>query len=103
MKRVPALLFTFLSFSCLLANAQVKTPDGRYRLLATIVNGDTIPLVNMSPVDIEAPLSEEAAANMKAYLKLRRDVVRAYPYAKLAANELKFINDSIAKIPNEKD
>ena len=83
------------------ALAQIQMPDGRYRLLTTIVNGDTIPLVNMSGVDIVAPLSPEAAANMQAYLKLRRDVLRAYPYAKLAAVQLRFINDSIAKIPNE--
>ncbi|HOS48789.1 MAG TPA: DUF4294 domain-containing protein [Bacteroidia bacterium] len=85
------------------AAAQVQMPDGRYRLLTTIVNGDTIPLVNMSGVEIVAPLSPEAAAKMQAYLKLRRDVLRAYPYAKLAAVQLRFINDSIAKIPNEKE
>jgi len=83
------------------ASAQIQMPDGRYRLLTTIVNGDTIPLVNMSGVEIVAPLSPEAAAKMQAYLKLRRDVLRAYPYAKLAAVQLRFINDSIAKIPNE--
>ena len=82
------------------AAAQVQMPDGRYRLLTTIVNGDTIPLVNMSGVEIVAPLSPEAAAKMQAYLKLRRDVLRAYPYAKLAAVQLRFNNDSIAKIPN---
>jgi len=85
------------------AAAQVQMPDGRYRLLTTIVNGDTIPLVNMSGVEIVAPLSPEAAAKMQAYLKLRRDVLRAYPYAKLAAVQLRFINDSIVKIPNEKE
>lgn len=42
------------------------------------------------------------AANLKKYLKLRRDVLRAYPYAKLAAQQLKFINDSTAKIKSER-
>lgn len=103
MNRLSALLIAIFTLSCLPSAAQVQTPDGRYRLLATIVNGDTIPLVNMAPVDVVAPLSEEAAANLKAYLKLRRDVVRAYPYAKLAATELKFINDSCARISSEKE
>jgi hypothetical protein len=103
MKRVLTLLFFFQAGFLSSANAQLETPDGRYKVLATIVNGDTIPLVNMAPVDVVGPLSEEAAANLKAYMKLRRDVLRAYPYAKLASNELKFINDSISKIPNEKD
>ena len=102
MKRVLTLLIFIQAGFLSTANAQLETPDGRYKLLATIVNGDTIPLVNMAQVDVVGPLSEEAAANLKAYLKLRRDVLRAYPYAKLASNELKFINDSIANIPNEK-
>ena len=77
-------------------------PDGRIRLLTTVINGDTIPFVYLQTVEVNAPLSPEAAAKMKEYLKLRRDVLRAYPYAKLASVQLKFINDSIAKIPNEK-
>lgn len=101
MKRVAALLIFFLTGFFNHAYAQLEMPDGRYKVLATIVNGDTIPLINMVSVEVVAPLSAEAAASQKAYLKLRRDVLRAYPYAKLAAVELKFINDSIAKIPNE--
>lgn len=82
--------------------AQVQMPDGRYRVLATVVDGDTMPMVNMAPVAIYATISPEASANLKAYLKLKRDVLRAYPYAKLASVQLKYINDSIAKISNQK-
>ncbi len=78
-------------------------PDGSYRLLTTVIDGDTIPLVNMMPVEIVGALSPEAAAKMKDYLKLRRDILKAYPYARMAAVQLKFINDSIAKIPSERD
>lgn len=102
MKRVFTVLFFLFIAGLDHSEAQVQTGDGRYRVLATIVNGDTVPLVNMAPVDIVGPLSLEAAENLKAYMKLRRDVLKAYPYAKLASNELKFINDSLAKIPNEK-
>lgn len=77
-------------------------PDGRYRVLTSVVDGDTLPLINLAPAEIFAPLSPEAAEKLKAYLKLRRDVLRAYPYAKLAAEKLKFINDSVAKIPGER-
>lgn len=78
-------------------------PDGRYKVLTNVVNGDTIPIIYMAPVEIVAALSPQAAVKMQAYLKLRRDVLKAYPYARLAAAQLKFINDSIAKIPNERD
>jgi hypothetical protein len=99
-KRI-SLLSLFVSFS-FFVDAQTVMPDGRIRLLTTVVNGDTIPFVYLQTVEVNAPLSSEAAAKMKEYLKLRRDVLRAYPYAKLASVQLKFINDSIAKIPNEK-
>ncbi len=82
--------------------AQILMPDGRYKVLSNIVNGDTIPLIYMAPVEIIATLSPEVAAKVQAYLKLRRDVLKAYPYARLAASQLKYINDSIAKIPDEK-
>lgn len=84
------------------AKAQTVMPDGRIRLLGTIVNGDTIPTVYLVGVEIVAPLSPEAAARQQAFLKLRRDVIRAYPYAKLASMKLKYINDQVATMTNER-
>lgn len=101
MRRVFTLVLMLLGF-VKISDAQLYTPDGRYKVLATIVEGDTLPLINMATIDITGTLSAEAAEKLKAYLKLRRDVLRAYPYAKLAAVQLKYINDSIAKIPNER-
>lgn len=95
-------LILFYIFLVMDVDAQIEMPGGGYKVLATVVNGDTMPLINLAPAEIYASLSPEAAARMKAYLKLRRDVMRAYPYAKLAAAQLKFINDSIANISNEK-
>lgn len=65
--------------------------------------GDTLYVVNLPVVDINAAYGPDGEEALKKYLKLRRDVLRAYPYAKLAARQLKFINDSIAKIPSERD
>ena len=98
--------FLLLLFYCCLSyavNAQLKMPDGSYKVLTTVIDGDTIPLINLAPVEIIATLSPEAAARMKVYLKLRRDVLRTYPYARLAETQLKFVNDSMAHIPNERD
>ncbi len=85
------------------ARAQVQMPDGRFRCLTTVIDGDTIPLVNMAPVEIIAPLSPQAVARVKVYLKLRRDVLKAYPYARLAATQLKYINDSVSHIQDERE
>jgi len=87
----------------LMANAQLKMPNGSFKTLTTVIDGDTIPLINLAPVEIIESLSPEAAARMKVYLKLRRDVLRAYPYARLAEMQLKYVNDSIQKIKTERE
>ena len=59
-------------------------------------------MVNLPVIDIYDAIDPAQAANLKKYLKLRRDVLRAYPYAKLAAQQLTLINDSTAKIKSER-
>ncbi len=93
------LLLAAISF---FSKAQTIMPDGRIKLIGTIIDGDTIPTVYLVGVEIVAPLSPEAAARQQAYLKLRRDVLRAYPYAKLASMKLKYINDQVASMTNER-
>ncbi|MFM9006978.1 MAG: DUF4294 domain-containing protein [Bacteroidota bacterium] len=99
MRCLPILVLLFLST---VSVGQIEMPDGRLRVLANVVDGDTIPLIHLAPAEVFATLSPEAAEKIKAFNKLRRDVLKAYPYARLAADKLKYINDSVARIPNEK-
>jgi len=84
-------------------HSQIVMPDGRIRVLANVIDGDTVPLIHLAPAEIFATISPEAADRIKAYNKLRRDVLKAYPYARLAADQLKFINDSVGKIASERE
>lgn len=68
----------------------------------TVYEGDTIQYYSLPMVDIVDYVSANAKKEVRDYLKLRRNVIKVYPYAKLAAAELKFINDSMANIPNER-
>lgn len=77
--------------------------DTIHKTYSTVVEGDTIPLVYMQTVDVVASLSPEAAAQLKAYYILRRDVLRTYPYAKYAARKLKEINDHAETLSSEKE
>lgn len=81
---------------------QELLPDGRFKVLGTLYQGDTIPLIYLNTVDISEALPPGAEQKLKEYLKLKRDVARAYPYARLAATQLKWINDSLQSIPGEK-
>ncbi|MFI5219488.1 MAG: DUF4294 domain-containing protein [Bacteroidia bacterium] len=65
-------------------------------------DGDSIPLVNLPYVEVVDFKNPMVVDNMKRYLKLRRDVIRAYPYAKLAVATLKTMNDSLEKISKQR-
>ena len=89
---------SILSATACIAFAQQET----YGQPWTVYNGDTIQYYSLPMVDIVDYVSANAKKEVRDYLKLRRNVIRVYPYAKLAAAELKFINDSMANIPNER-
>lgn len=97
MKNLPLFIFFFVSH---LVSGQL--PDGRSITLGTIQGNDTIPMVNLPAIDVIAAISPVYAENLKKYLKLRRDVLRAYPYAKVAARTLAYINDSSMHIKSER-
>lgn len=101
MKHLLFVLFCFIQIHH--CQAQLVMPNGITKTLATIIDGDTVPLVNLAPVEIIATLSPGTAERLKSYIKLRRDVLKAYPYARLASTQLKYINDSIAKITSERE
>ena len=65
-------------------------------------DGDTVPVFDLPPVDVIDALNPIVVDNMRKYLKLRRDVIRAYPYAKLAASTLKTMNETLEKIHKKK-
>ena len=44
------------------SHAQLVMPNGTTKTLGTIIDGDTVPLVNLAPVEIIGTLSPEAAA-----------------------------------------
>jgi hypothetical protein len=80
-----------------------SAPDDSGKVtMGAVYEGDTIPLTYLPVVDVFGEFDPESAERLRRYLKLRRDVIRAYPYAKLAAMQLKYVNDSIPKIKNKR-
>lgn len=93
------LLFIFI----LVSSHAIGQKDSLEKTYSTVIDGDTIPLVYMSEVVVFGELSPEAAAKLKAYYILRRDVMRTYPYAKYAAKKLKEISDYSASLNSDKE
>ena len=97
------LLFFILHFSFFLFQSYAQLPDGKYILPARISGEDTIPMVDLPPVDITGSLSPEALKKLQKYSKLKRDVRKTLPYAKLAAIKLNEINAGVEKLKTEKE
>ncbi len=67
----------------------------------TIIDGDTIPYVTLRELNVFADLEFKNFIEADRYGRLKRDVKKAFPYAKIAGKKLKQYNDAIAKLDNE--
>jgi hypothetical protein len=99
---------TFLCFFLLAYNgySQVIRPDSISKfkgtiVYTTIINGDTIPYVTLREFTVYAEMQFNSSFFADKYGRLKRDVKKAYPYAKIAGQKLKQYNDVIARLDNE--
>ena len=95
-------LLYILLFVPLFGIAQNILPDGRTVTLTTTIGEDTIPFINLPEVEIKSKLSEEDLLRLQAYKRLKRDVKKAYPYAKLAGAQIKEIEIHVGTLKNER-
>ncbi len=89
------------SFSNLFAQDSVRV--GGYKLPAVIIGDDTIPVVNLPMVTVVDFADPEMMKNIQAYYRLRFNVIKVYPYARLAAVKLNEMNQHAATLTNEKE
>ena len=95
-----ALVATFFLLSSLAGVAQ--TSVGKYRLPAIIVEGDTIPVVTLPGVQVIDFADPEILKNLQAYYRLRHNVIKVYPYARLAALKIRELNATLDTLPSKK-
>ena len=100
MKKLIKVLFLSVTVLPVVTLGQEPTqlPDGRSVTLMNISNSDTMPLVHLPSVEISDATSAEALARLRAYNKLKRDVKKAYPYAKLAAAKFEEMENEMARM-----
>ncbi len=89
------------SFSNLFAQDSVRV--GSYKLPAVIIGDDTIPVVNLPMVTVVDFADPEMMKNIQAYYRLRFNVIKVYPYARLAAVKLNEMNQHAATLTNAKE
>jgi hypothetical protein len=70
-----------------------------------IIEGDSIPrsFIGLDEVRLLHKLEFDSRADRRRYLILRRKTIKVYPYAKLAAERLKVLNERLAKMKRRRD
>ncbi|MEE4176645.1 MAG: DUF4294 domain-containing protein [Bacteroides sp.] len=68
---------------------------------ARIVDGDTIPVIDLAPVAFFAPRIFKNRAEENRYRRLVYNIKRVYPYAKLAGIKYEEYNELLMTLPNE--
>src|SRR5262245_49347073 len=99
LKQIFSLLFLALLASITIVKAQ--QPVGT-KVPYIIEGEDTIPVVNLPIVNI-TELGPDYMKNLQAYYRLRFNVIKVYPYAKLAALKINQLNDTLSKMHSDHD
>lgn len=74
-----------------------------YRLPFILEGNDTVPVVNLPDVQIIDNGSPEYLKNLQAYYRLRYNVIKVYPYARLAAMKVNEMNRNMAGMKNDRE
>ncbi len=101
-----ATIFFFIFSAKIFAQQDTLSDADRLRagtaVTAVIIGNDTVPVVNLPVFYLFDVRNFKNKDDEKKYFRLKRDVIKVYPYAKLAGEKLKLYNDTLAKIPTEK-
>jgi hypothetical protein len=96
-------LYGFFFFFFLLCFPAFSQDTLRHlKVPAKILNGDTIPFVDIDTTSVYSPPPIVDRKERIRYDRLVYNIKKVYPYAKLAGNKLREYRDSLEKIPSEK-
>jgi len=97
-KALVAALFILLS-----VEGMSQASLGKYKLPAIVVEGDTIPVVTLPGVQVIDFADPEMLKNLQAYYRLRYNVIKVYPYARLAALKIHELNATLDTLQTKRE
>ena len=77
--------------------------NGGFKVPYIIEGSDTIPVINLPIINISDSANPEFLKNLQAYYRLRFNVIKVYPYARLAAVKLNEMNQTMDKMTSNRD
>jgi hypothetical protein len=106
MARKQILIFLFLPLFSWAQQEPVKSTDVPLKglsLPAHIINGDTIPYINLHPVICSSARVFKNKRDQQRWERTKYNVKKVYPYAILAAAKLKEYDRILAQIPTQRE
>jgi hypothetical protein len=85
------------------SQAPIPNKDGSYKVPYILEGDDTIPVVNLPVVNIEANGGAEYLKNLQAYYRLRFNVIKVYPFARLAAVKVNEMHTKMAAMKTDRE
>lgn len=99
MKRLLTYLLLFLSYG---AFAQISTEHGHV-CRQEIINGDTVAVINLDPAVIGAPKTFRNKRESAKYQRLKKRVIKVYPYAYAAGVLMEGYEEELMKLETKKE
>lgn len=101
------LLFILLCFSSVLSaqdvpDQTIPTTHAGYKCRAEIINGDTVPVVDLYDVYVYTEYQFKNNRQREQWTRIKYNVKKVYPYAILAAAKLKEYDRILEHMPDEK-
>jgi len=102
MHKLFPLIFFFLAVAMEAQTpSNVEEVDGMYLLETVIVDGDTIPVITLRPKRVSAYRKSRSKRYQRRWDKIHRNVVKVYPYAKVAGDLINEYNRNLKDLETE--
>ncbi|SFW65263.1 DUF4294 domain-containing protein [Cellulophaga fucicola] len=100
MKSITNILFLILLLISVIGNAQIEAEKDSVDIELFKIQGDSVydTSISLNEVYVFGPLKFASKEEKLRYYILRRKTLKVYPYAKMAAEKLVVLNDSLQKI-----
>ena len=98
MKKV---LFSGLLLFCLLGATSAQEQKNRIVCQAVIIDGDTVPVFNLKACNVISFRGDLSSREIKKKTRLMNNVIKVYPYARLAAVKLQEYDSLLMSIPDD--
>ena len=80
---------------------EAVTHDGLYLLETTVVDGDTIPMVTLNTALVLSDRRARSKRHKRRWTKLHRNIVKTYPYAKVAGDLISEYGENLKDLETE--